>query len=152
MRCSLCHAKPRKILYIGEMTATTPTAPGSALPALPQLKISMISLGVREMARSVQFYGETLGLKMLGQPGEVTMFEGGGVRVVLNRPLGTAAGNEIVGAVEVIFSVDSVADAHLALAARGCTFIREPREIYPVGWAATFTDPDGHRLTILGPR
>ncbi len=123
----------------------------STSPVSPPLKVSMIALGVKDMTRSVQFYSETLGMKMAGQPGEVTILEGGGVQLALNHPLGSAAGNAIVGAVEVIFSVDSVATAHTALAGRGCSFIREPREIYPGTWAATFTDPDGHRLTILGP-
>jgi len=29
---------------------------------------------------------------------------------------------------------------------------RAPREVFTGTWAATLTDPDGHRLTILGPR
>jgi uncharacterized protein len=116
------------------------------------LKMSMISLGVKDTARSIKFYRETLGLQLVGQPGEVTIFQAGNVQISLNHPLGNAAGGTMVGAVEVVFSVDSVVAAHKALAERGCTFIREPREAFPGTWAATFTDPDGHRLTILGPR
>jgi predicted enzyme related to lactoylglutathione lyase len=117
----------------------------------PPLKVAMISLGVKDPGRSIQFYGETLGLTMVGQPGEVTTFQAGDIRIALNHPLGRAAGGAMTGAVEVVFSVDGVVSAHKQLVKRGCKFIREPREAFPGTWAATFTDPDGHRLTILGP-
>ena len=119
----------------------------------PQLGFSMISLGVSDTARSIKFYGETLGLHAAGEPepGEVALFQAGNMTIVLNHPLGQTA-KQIVGAVEVIFSVESVTSAYGKLAARGCHFIRTPREVTSGTWAATFTDPDGHRLTILGPK
>ncbi len=116
------------------------------------LKVSMISLGVKDTARSIAFYAQTLGMQMIGQPGEVTLFQAGSVQIALNHPLGDASGSVMVGAVEVIFSVEGVAAAHRQLAERGCTFIRDPHEVFAGTWAATLTDPDGHRLTILGPR
>ncbi|MGH9718891.1 MAG: VOC family protein [Bryobacteraceae bacterium] len=117
----------------------------------PQLRVSMIALGVTDMARSIKFYSETLGMQLAGKPGEVTLLRAGDVMIALNHPLGRAAGNAMAGAVEVIFGVESVATAHANLAERGCSFVRAPREVTPGTWAATFTDPDGHRLTILGP-
>jgi catechol 2,3-dioxygenase-like lactoylglutathione lyase family enzyme len=118
------------------------------------MRVSMISLGVKDTARSIQFYRDTLGMQFVGEtePGEVAIFQAGALQIALNRPLGNAAGSAIVGAVEVILSVDSVVTAHYKLADRGCNFIRKPREVFNGTWAATFTDPDGHRLTILGPR
>ena len=118
----------------------------------PKLRVSMISLGVQDMARSVQFYGETLGLDISGKPGEVTMFRAGEITILLNHPLGRASGDKIVGAMEIIFPVESVPASHAALLQRGCKFVVDPREVTTGTWAATFTDPDGHRLTILGPR
>ena len=118
----------------------------------PTLRVSMISLGVQDMVRSVQFYGETLGLKISGQPGEVTMFQAGAVMIALNHPLGRASADRMVGAVEIIFPVESVASGHADLSKRGCSFVVAPREVTSGLWAATFTDPDGHRLTILGPK
>jgi catechol 2,3-dioxygenase-like lactoylglutathione lyase family enzyme len=117
-----------------------------------QLRISMISLGVKDSPRSVKFYGETLGLELVGNPGEVTLFRAGNVTLVLNQPLGNAAGDAMVGAVEVIFPVDSVAAAKDELARRGCHFVFDPHEVTTGMWAATFTDPDGHRLTLFGPK
>jgi catechol 2,3-dioxygenase-like lactoylglutathione lyase family enzyme len=118
---------------------------------MTQLKVSMIALGVKDTARSIRFYTETLGLELAGKPGEVTLLRAGEVMIVLNHPLGVAAGDAIVGAVEVIFPVTGVAASHEDLANRGCNFTHPPHEVAPGLWAATFTDPDGHRLTILGP-
>ena len=129
-------------LFAGAVLAQGPTP----------LRVSMISLGVEDMARSVRFYSETLGLQISGKPGEVTMLRAGEVMIALNHPLGSASAGRIVGAVEVIFPVESVASAHADLAKRGCTFVVAPREVTAGTWAATFTDPDGHRLAILGPR
>ena len=112
----------------------------------------MIALGVKDVARSIQFYTETLGLELAGKPGEVTLVRAGDVMIVLNHPLGMAAGAAMVGAVEVIFPVAGVAVSHDDLAKRGCNFTHAPHEVTPGLWAATFTDPDGHRLTILGPQ
>lgn len=116
------------------------------------LKITMIALGVADPARSIKFYGETLGLEMIGKPGEVTMFKAGDVTLVLNQPLGQSQGPKMYGAVEVIFPVESVTAAHVELAGRGCEFIQPPHEVTTGLWAATLTDPDGHKLTILGPK
>ncbi len=121
-----------------------------AIAAAP-MKVSMISLGVTNMDRSVRFYSETLGLVVMGKPGEVTMLKAGEVTIVLNRPLGRSAGERLVGAVEIIFPADSVEKVHEELRTRGCNFTVAPHEVTTGLWAATFTDPDGHRLTILGP-
>ena len=118
----------------------------------PQLRVSMISLGVTDPERSIKFYGETLGLQLVGKPGEVTLFRAGDIAIALNHPVGRTAGDKISGAVEIIFPAESVAAAYSNLVERGCKFLREPREVFPGTWGATFTDPDGHRLTVLGPR
>jgi predicted enzyme related to lactoylglutathione lyase len=115
------------------------------------LRVSMISLGIADSARSIKFYGETLGLPMIGKPGEVTLFKAGDVTLVLNQPAG-AGKTKLAGSIEIIFPVNSVAASHKDLAERGCQFVAAPHEITPGMWAATFTDPDGHLLTILGPK
>jgi predicted enzyme related to lactoylglutathione lyase len=116
------------------------------------LRVSMIALGVKDTARSIKFYAETLGLPLAGPPGEVTLLRAGEVTIALNHPLGRASGDAMVGAVEIIFPVENVSVTYDLLVARGCRFLKPPREVTSGTWAATFTDPDGHRLTILGPR
>jgi len=127
---------------------------GIAFAQTPEvaMRLSMISLGVTDMNRSVEFYRDTLEMELAGDVGEVTMVRAGDLTIALNRPLAQAAGDQIVGAVEVIFNVDSVVDSHAKLTARGCNFVNAPREMFPGTFATTFTDPDGHRLTIMGPR
>jgi predicted enzyme related to lactoylglutathione lyase len=112
----------------------------------------MISLGVTDMNRSVRFYSETLGLAVTSNSADITLVRAGEVTIVLNVPLARSATSAIAGAVEIIFPVKGVAASHSQLAARGCAFIAQPHQISPGMWAATFTDPDGHKLTILGPR
>jgi predicted enzyme related to lactoylglutathione lyase len=136
------------IALLTVLAASVVLAQSQPLP----MNVSMIALGVKDTARSIKFYGETLGMQLIGQPGEVTLFQAGTVQIALNHPLGDAPGIAMVGAVEIIFSVEGVVAAHRQLVGRGCTFVREPREVFAGTWAATFTDPDGHRLTILGPR
>ena len=116
------------------------------------MRLSVISLGVTDMDRSVEFYRDALGMELAGGVGEVTLVRAGDLNIALNRPLARASGDQIVGAVEVIFNVDSVVDSHAKLTARGCSFVNGPRETFPGTYATTFTDPDGHRLTIMGPR
>jgi predicted enzyme related to lactoylglutathione lyase len=121
-------------------------------PSTAPLRVSMISIGVKDPERSAKFYTETLGLPILGKPGEVTLVKAGDITIVLNHPLWNAAHGAIVGAVEIIFQVESVDASHQDLKGRGCTFVAPPHEITPGMWAATFTDPDGHRLTVLGQK
>jgi predicted enzyme related to lactoylglutathione lyase len=133
------------LLLASLLLAQSPTA--GPLP----LRVTMISLGVKDATRAARFYQETLGLSILGKPGEVTMIKAGDVTIVLNAPLGRSTSEPAAGAVEVIFSVESVAAAQQTLAGRGCNFLIGPHEVTPGLWAATFTDPDGHKLTLLGP-
>jgi predicted enzyme related to lactoylglutathione lyase len=118
----------------------------------PQLQVSMISLGVSDSARSTKFYGETLGLEMVGKPGEVTLFRAGDITIVLNQPAARAANGKLAGSVEIIFPAACVAATYQALCELGCAFVAPPHEVMPGMWAATFTDPDGHLLTLFGGR
>lgn len=114
-------------------------------------QIGLIMLGVTDLARAVAFYRDTLGLKLNGEvPGEFAFFNGGGVTLALAVPLSKNS-PAMVGATEVVFSVPGVRAAHQALVARGVKFLVEPRVVNPPMWAANFTDPDGHRLSIFGP-
>jgi predicted enzyme related to lactoylglutathione lyase len=111
----------------------------------------MIMLGVEQIDRSVKFYRDTLALELQNQSAEFAFFSAGGVTLALGLPLGHAVQSK-AGAVEIIFPVESVTAAHGLLTERGCQFLNQPREVTPGSWAATFTDPDGHRLTLFGAK
>jgi len=120
----------------------------STQPDLPS-KISIIVLGVSDLDRSVLFYREMLGLELMGQSGGLAFLSVSGLTLMLNTELAKEAGT-IPGATELVFPVESVNRTHDLLGTRGCEFVRTPREVTPGSWAATFLDPDGHRLTLFG--
>lgn len=117
-------------------------------------KVAVIMLGVKELPKSVAFYRDTLGLQPQGEvPGEFAFFNGGGMMLALSVPHADAkASPHTVGATEVVFAVDDVTANYNALRARGVTFLSEPRNVTGTNWSAVFLDPDGHRLSIFGPK
>jgi hypothetical protein len=42
--------------------------------------------------------------------------------------------------------------SHRFLTAKGCIFKVAPHELFSGTWGATFLNPDGHLLTLFGPR
>jgi catechol 2,3-dioxygenase-like lactoylglutathione lyase family enzyme len=111
--------------------------------------ISMVMLGVESAERSAAFYRDTIGLELQHNAGGFAFLAAGNVTLALSEQLGSAV-KPISGATEIVFPVDSVSAQKVALEALGCHFINEPREVTPGSWAASFTDPDGHRLTLFG--
>lgn len=113
--------------------------------------IGYVMLGVTDMARSLRFYEQTLGRKVLFKAEDSLAFiDGGPVTIGLNKGL-AARRPEVAGAVELVFKVDSVKGTWRALTAKGVTFFQEPRPATDKDWVANFTDPDGHVLTLFGP-
>lgn len=117
--------------------------------ALPQ-GISHFMLGVRDLAASVRFYRDLLGLEVQFESPGFAFMRAGSVTLVLSEPLGRI-GENIVGATEIVFSVDDVVQSYELLRSRGVKFIQAPRSVTPSDWAANFLDPDGHRLSVFGP-
>jgi len=113
-------------------------------------QIGVVMLGVGELARSLAFYRDTLGLGFKGQNEGFAFLDAGGVMLCLSESLGRVS-KHIPGATEIVFSVDDVRQAHKELASRGVMFIHEPRVITGPMWGANFQDPDGHNLSVFGP-
>jgi len=101
---------------------------GATLAEMPPLRVTMISIGVIDMDRSTRFYTETLRLPLAGPRREVTMIRAGEITIALNKPLARNA-NATAGAVEIIFSVESVCAIERQLAARGYAFILAAHEV-----------------------
>ena len=118
--------------------------------ALPS-KVSIIVLGVTSVAKSAEFYRSTMGLEVHGESEGLAFVATGGVMLMLSRDLGQAF-KPLAGATEIVFPVESVNLSYWALAERGCSFLNRPHLVAPGSWAATFTDPDGHKLTVFGPQ
>ena len=114
-------------------------------------KVSVIVLGVSDVAKSVAFYRDSLGLEFKGQHETLAFFSVADVTLMLNGGLRRGTG-PLAGATEVVFSVAGVTAAHEVLKQRGGHFVNQPREVTPGSWACTLADPDGHYLSILGPK
>jgi methylmalonyl-CoA/ethylmalonyl-CoA epimerase len=118
-------------------------------------RISTVMLGVRDFARSVAFYREKLGLTLQFEIPGFAFFDAGGVTLCLSKPLARAlaeSSSKVAGATEVVFAVEDVQSAYNSLLAKGIVFFREPHNVTASQWAANFEDPDGHNLSIFGPR
>lgn len=112
--------------------------------------IGAVMLGVQDLARAVSFYRDKLALTVKEQIPGFAFLDGGGVTLALSEPLARNS-PAMVGATEVVFSVDDVRGAYEALRERGVQFTQEPRNVVGPMWAANFQDPEGHRLSVFGP-
>ena len=112
--------------------------------------VTMVILGVRDVQKSIPFYRDLLGLKLTEQFGGFAFFDAGKIALVLSEDLARSA-EHIVGATEIVFSVEDVSAAYEALKNQGVQFAREPVQITGPMWAAHMRDVDGHLLSIFGP-
>lgn len=114
-------------------------------------KMGYIMLGVKNVTDSLPFYRDVLGLSVRFSVEDLVFLDGGGVTIVLRgRPDLGAAGD--IMRTEFVFEVEDIDAAHRSLKARGVSFVHEPRQVTPDRHAADFRDPDGHVLSIYGPK
>jgi len=116
------------------------------------LSISIVMLGASDMTKSIAFYRDKLGLQLTSQNADFAFFDAGaGTTLALSRAHAQHS-SSIIGATEVVFGVDAVKAEYEKLKKQGITFVGTPHEV-PGGeeWTASFTDPDGHLLSIFGP-
>ena len=110
--------------------------------------ISAITLAVHDMARSVVFYRDRIGLPMLygGEASGFTSFQVGAGYLNLiftDKPLAWWGRS--------IFYVDDVDEMHSKLVAKGISTDSEPAD---APWGERYfhvTDPDGHELSFAKP-
>ena len=114
-------------------------------------RVSLITLGVRDLARSVEFY------EALGWSGQVVQetafFQAGGMAVVLwgrgdlAEDLAIDDAGAAFGGIALahnVRSADEVDDLLAAAQRAGATITQPARTTFYGGYAGCFTDPDGH--------
>ncbi len=110
-------------------------------------KVGYLMLGVTDMQKSAAFYRDKLGLKETRQGDDLLFFAVENITLVLSTEVGKEP-----GATEIVFTVESVQAGYQALKERGVVFSGEPRLISGTSWVANFRDPDGHILSLFGPK
>jgi catechol 2,3-dioxygenase-like lactoylglutathione lyase family enzyme len=125
-------------------------APSAGMSQLGAVGGFSITLFVRELARSIAFYRDILGL------GEVDMGRGSAVlsrgeaRILLKRVTDLQPVDRRI--VHLNLEVPDVHAAYEELRAKGVQFVHKPRVVSQGEqlelWAATFRDPDGHAIAL----
>lgn len=131
-------------------------------------RISMITLGVRDLARSVEFYEEGLGLPRRDSPPEVAFFPLNGTwlglygREALAEDARVSPEGGGFGGFALAHNVrteDEVNEVVRRAGAAGGTVVKEPGPTDWGGYAGYFADPDGHLWEVahnphfwVGPR
>ena len=114
-------------------------------------RVSLITLGVRDLARARRFY-EELGWTAAPSPEDVVFFQAGGMVLGLwersrlaedstVEDTGGWGGATLAHNVRTAAEVDAVIEQARAA---GAVIGREPAETFWGGYSAVFLDPDGH--------
>jgi methylmalonyl-CoA/ethylmalonyl-CoA epimerase len=113
--------------------------------------IGQIAMPVKDLARAVAFYRDSLGMEFLFQaPPSLAFFRCGTIRLMLDVPEEREfqhAGSPIY------FRVDDIEAAYADLRSRGVTFRGEPHLIARMPdhelWMAFFEDGEGNTLALM---
>lgn len=121
-------------------------------------RISMITLGVRDLQASIQFYENGLGLPRLASPPTVAFFNLNGTWLGLfgwedlakDAELPSSEGGKFNGfalahSLESEEQVDAVWGEALKA---GATPVKKPQKVFWGGYSGYFKDPDGHLWEI----
>jgi methylmalonyl-CoA/ethylmalonyl-CoA epimerase len=113
-------------------------------------QIGQIAVPVSDVDRSVAFYRDTLGMRVLFQaPPGLGFFDCAGVRLMLDAPAKAAGHHSSV----IYYKVADLQAAFETLSARGVTFEAKPHLIARLPdhelWMAFFRDPDGNLLALM---
>ena len=131
-------------------------------------RISMITLGVRDLAAAVKFYEKGLGFPRMESPPEVAFFTLNGTwlglygREALAADAHVSADGQGFESFALAHNVQSEAEVdevmNQAIKA-GATKVKQPQKVFWGGYSGYFKDPDGHLWEVahnphfwVGPR
>lgn len=113
-------------------------------------KLAFVMVGAADVERSAAFYRDDLGLPLTSRFDGFAFFDTGGVTLAVSDEL-SRRGDALREGVELVFAVDSVNEAYRELKER-IAFVNEPRKVNAENWAVNFNDPEGHALSLYGPK
>jgi catechol 2,3-dioxygenase-like lactoylglutathione lyase family enzyme len=119
---------------------------------LGKARIGQIAIVCKDVTRARDFYRDTLGLRHLFDAGPALSFlEIGGVRLMLSRPEGEAAGTSAL-----YFFVADIQATTSELTAKGVRFLRDPHMIAKLPdhelWLAEFRDSEDNVMALMEER
>lgn len=110
--------------------------------------IGQIAVLVKDVARATEFYRDKLGMKHLFSAGNLSFFDCGGVRLMLDKPEKAEAGTSII-----YFKVTEINGAYEQMKSRGVQFVDSPHLIARLPdhdlWMTFFRDSEGNLLSIM---
>lgn len=121
-----------------------------------EARLSFVTLGVADLARSKQFYSEVLGWKTFQDTGGIVMYKLNGMVLSLfpqhELMEDAKAANDAKGSrftlAQCLRSPEEV-DAFFAhLKQRDATITKMPEKVFWGGYSGYFADPDGHLWEI----
>ncbi len=124
------------------------------MPVLPEQRLSIITLGVRDLAGMIHFYTEVLGFEDRGVKGEVAFFNAGGVALGLWDEAKLAADAGVTPdrqgqfrGFAIAFNARSAGEVDEIFARLGDAGVRIPKaphKAYWGGYSGYFADPEGN--------
>ena len=116
-------------------------------------RISMITLGVRDLERAITFYEQGLGFPRMESPPEVALFTLNGTWLGLYgrqalaedaRVAPEGSGFESFALAHNVHSEAEVDDVMAQAARADATIVKQPEKVFWGGYSGYFADPDGH--------
>ena len=116
-------------------------------------RISMITLGVRDLTAAIEFYEKGLGFPRMESPPEVAFFTLNGTwlglygREALAEDATVPAEGTGFESFTLAHNVDSETDVDNVISqavAAGATLVKKPQKVFWGGYSGYFKDPDGH--------
>lgn len=116
---------------------------------LKQSRLRQIAITCKDVERATAFYRDALGLPFLfSAPPGLSFFDCGGVRLMLSKAEGEAAGTSAL-----YYLVDDIQATRDSLAAKGVTFVGEPHMIARMPdhelWLAEFRDSENNVMSLM---
>lgn len=125
---------------------------------LPEQRVSVITIGVRDLEGMIRFYTEVLGFEDRGVKGEVAFFNAGGLIIGLWDETKLAADAGVADDRKGAFkgfalafnarSTDEVNEIFQRLERAGAQIPKPPHKTYWGGYSGYFADPEGNAWEV----
>ena len=139
------------LLLMAAVVTLTAVHADDEKPKLAYQPVMLVQLAVKDLDRSVKFYGQVLDLELEYRIEELKWAKFKTALPGVSIGLGESQQAAGSGTVSVNLTVDDTDAARALLEKRGVKFLGETTDIPGVVRLATFQDPDGNRFRLAGP-